>query len=538
MISVPTNIINYFTKLKNKKAIIYINIENNNELKITYEELAKLLISGNNYFYKNKYKKNDNICYLFDNSPEVIILNLICLINGFTSCPFDLRCDTEEILFKKLEQTKPKIFFYRTNTLSKEFISNIEEQLKIKTFSVKDIFNLQEIFQNNYNKSKKLISKRDILFILYTSGTTGFPKGVMISRKNLYFGIKQISNWLKIKKTDVFYIVLPLYHINSIMYSLTTLFSQGTIIIPSRYSSSIFFHHIAKHKATMTSIVPTINYDLLKQKELFKKIKKNIILKLIQIGSAPVSPTHAFEFFKNFNIPLIQGYGLTETTHRVTGIPINLNKNTYIQLLKENSIGIEQKYSKIKIVDKNKNEIKKENSIGEITVKGNCIMKGYFHQKKLSKQIIKKNYFWTGDVGYYKLINNKKYFFILGRSKEIIIKGGINISPIYVEEQLRKILPWAENIIVVGFSHDRYGEEIGVIVVPKNKQSTKQINDFKDQLKKFKIPSLSKYETPQSLIVTSENKVSKTQIGKIQHIKVKEFFEKELINNYKKNFKS
>lgn len=530
-------IIEIFKKNAKKTAIIYLG-QDNSISKIKYSKMLFLVKSGTCFFKKNNYHVGDSISYLLDNSPEMLIIDLISLFNGYRSCPLDVRCDTEDVIYKKLQQTQPKVFLYRKKFISEEFIAKVKNNLKIKTFSIENTAALDLLFENNTKSVFNKKSKKNTVLIIYTSGTTGFPKGVMLSENNIYRGAEQVIQWLKINSDDIFYIVLPLYHINSIMYSLSTLFVGGTVAIPSRYSSSGFFNDVARYKATLTSIVPTINYDLLKQKEIYKKNKKNIRLRLVQIGSAPVSATHAIDFYRNFNIPLIQGYGLTETTHRITGVPINLDNETYLQLLGDNSIGKPQIHSHIKIVNSNTNiEIDKENIVGEIIVSGKNIMEnGYLNLESKTKEVIINSYFHTGDIGYFKYINKEKYFFILGRSKEIIIKGGINISPIFIEEQLRKTIDWADEIVVVGFSHYRYGEEIGVVLVPKKGTNIKTIEIFADQLANFKFRLLSKYETPQSYVITSSEKISKTQIGKVQHIKVKEFFMEKLLETYQNKF--
>lgn len=530
-------IIDGFYSQKDKESLIYINEDRQSHYSISYKDFAKNILGLADFFYQDLgLKKGDTVSFVFENCPEILTINLACFLTGLRACPLDSKRDTLDVALRKLKETKTKAFFYREGD---ELAVQIIKNSGIKSFEIGNFQDLQKLSKDPDEAVLENYSPNETSLILYTSGTTGFPKGAMLTFANLLSGAKQVTEWFDIKSDDNFYLVLPLHHINSTIFALSTVLTHGKVIIPSRYSGSHFFADCSKYQATMSSIVPTINLDLLekdmefeKYKQSFSSSKNQIKLKRIQLGSAPVSPKHASEFVKKYKIKLIQGYGSTETSLRVTGVPINLPENLYMKLLEENSIGTALSENKVVILNKDDEIIDLPDTEGEIGVKGNNIMLGYLDRPEETKATLRGGYFHTGDLGLYRIIDGEKYYFLKGRSKEIIIKGGVNISPLFIEEKLREAFPWAKDIVVVGFSHYRYGEEIGAIFIPKNEDFQEDLKGTLEELKQNKVENLDSFETPKAAIISSFDEIPKTATGKVQHIKAKEVFEKKLKENY------
>lgn len=504
-----------------KIALTQIDVDKAKEFSITYETFYENLISLANYLHQDlKLKPGDAIGYMFENSPEVILFNWACFFSGLIVCPMDSKRDLEETVNFKLEQTQAKVFFKRS---SKEVaIKNT------KTIIIDDYFDLTRLIGENLDREVfKNFDPLKTALVLYTSGTTGHPKGAMLTFSNLFYGAKQVGEWFKITSEDIFYLVLPLHHINSTTFSNATLFNGGSLVISSRYSRSHFLIDASKYQATLSSIVATINIDLIEEE--YDPKKTPLCFKYIQIGSAPVSPDHVLKFYKKYGVRLIQGYGSTETALRATGIPVDLNEDLYLKLVSKNSIGKALSENKVVVLDKNDRVITKPDKEGELGVQGRNIMTGYLNEEKISRETLKNGYFHTGDLGYFEKINGQEYFFLKGRIREIIIKGGVNISPTFIEEVLRKNFSWARDFIVVGFSDYRFGEEIGLIALPKSEDYENDLEETKIALKSFKIKNLSAYETPKVIMVASEDNVPRTATGKIQKVKIKERFKELLI---------
>lgn len=510
-----------FNEDPGKIALVHIDVEKNVEFEISYGDLYKKIVSLANYFYGScKLKKGDTVAYIFENCPEVLIFNLACFLSGLRVCPLDSKRDSDEIINFKLSETKARILFKRDNR---------EVNVKSKIINVDDYFSLVKLIGENLDLRVFNNFSPDMpCLILYTSGTTGHPKGALLSFSNLFYGAKQVGEWFKITSSDIFYLVLPLHHINSTTFSNSVLFNGGSLVISSRYSRSRFIEDASKYKATMSSIVATINIDLIE--EDFDPKVTPLKFKYIQIGSAPVSPEHVLRFYKKYGVRLIQGYGSTETALRATGVPVGLGENFYLKLVEKNSIGKALSENKVVILGSGDQVIEKPGGEGELGVSGKNVMQGYLNEPEETKKILRNGYFHTGDLGYFEEIDGQKFFFLKGRLKEIIIKGGVNISPVFIEEVLRKNFSWARDFIVVGFPDYRLGEEIGAVALPKDENNFKEdLEKTKELLSQFKIKGLSRYETPKVIVAAKEKDIPRTATGKIQKVKIKEKLKAELV---------
>lgn len=515
-------ILSLLQKNSKKTALSHIDVDKGKEFNISYQDFYESIVSLANYFYNNlNLKPGDTVAYMFENCPEVLIFNYACFLSGLRACPLDSKRDLEETANFKLKQTGAKVFFKRS---AKSI--DISDVRVIELDSYFDLLNLTQ--KNPDEKVFENFSPEAPCLVLYTSGTTGHPKGTLLSFSNLFYGAKQVGEWLKITSSDIFYLVLPLHHINSTTFSNAVLFSGGSLVISSRYSRSRFITDASKYEASMSSIVATINIDLIE--EDFNPEKTPLKFKYIQIGSAPVSPEHVLRFYKKYGVRLIQGYGSTETSLRATGVPVDLSSDTYFKLVRKNSIGKALSENKIVILGRDDKVIEKPGAEGELGVWGKNVMQGYLSEPEESARVLRNGYFHTGDLGFFEEFDGERYFFLKGRLKEIIIKGGVNISPAFIEEILRKNFSWARDFIVVGFPDYRLGEEIGAVALPKDE------DNFQEDLKKtielmsrFKIKGLSPYETPKVIIAASEKDIPRTATGKIQKVKIKEKLKPELV---------
>lgn len=481
--------------------------------KISYNQLEKKVHNFASYLLALGLKKNDRVALAFSNSTDLLILSWAAWSIGIITVPLDTKNDTQELYRYKIKITKAKLLITQ-----KEIFETIhkEDFPKIRI----------EVFSGLSHTSKKDIKWTNdfshLALILFTSGTTGYPKGAKLSLFNLVVNANGIRDWLKIGSDDRFLVNLPLHHINSTTFCLATLLSGGSIVIPPSYSSSNFWIQASNTQTTFTSIVQSIVYDQLNRESEYKQSAKNLLLNRIQIGSAPVIAQSALEFQDKYHIPLYQGYGQTETALRVTGVPLNLNKDIYKKVVEENSIGIPMKWADLQIAN-DKGMLLGENEEGELIVKGDAVMSGYVGEEPAFRD----GYFLTGDIGLFRIIEGQRFFFLTGRKKEIIIKGGINISPTAVENRLKKISSDIDQVYIIGMADDRYGEEIAAILCWK-------INsDIKESEKRLKnallsgSPHITAYETPKYILSVTAATLPKTSTGKVQRIILKKQFLRE-----------
>lgn len=482
--------------LPDKPAIIAANVDTDETSTLSYSTLSVLVRKAAAWLASLGLSRGDRFAILMHNAPEVIILELAGALIGAATVPLDSKRDTPERKRFKLTDTGAKALFIREDMPGESFPDIIVKRWKTleeftRMLSSEPLYSPTGRFDDHY-------------VILYTSGTTAMPKGVLLSTRACLLNAMGITRWQKFTDKDVFHIVLPLHHINSTEFSLAMLLVGGTIVLSSRYSASRFWHVVNRFRATNTSIVPTILHDLLGRHGEFEPVPT---LKRVCIGSAPVLPEETLRFYKTFAIRVVQGYGQTETALRVAGVPVNVNETTYRKLVKSNTIGTELANNRLAIMD-GENHEKKEGEEGEICIAGPILADGYLNNPEETAKSFKNGWFHSGDLGYWKSIDGKKFFFIIGRIKEIIIKGGVNLSPSAIEDAILKAFPQIDEVSVVGYPDERTGEEIAAVVVSHKKFMFPPA-----------IPGLSAYETPKRLFFVDS--LPKTSTGKIQRVEVK-----------------
>jgi len=457
-----------------------------------------------------KLQPGDALGLAMPNSVELLMVSWAAWAAGIITVPLDIRRDTFDQYFYKIKLTKTKVLL-ATNDIFEE---KDKKQLSRST----SLVDFQEFFASP-NSGKSLSWQKGLThtaLYLFTSGTTAAPKGAELTLENLVANADGIKDWMEIESTDRFLALLPLYHINSTTFCLSVLLAGGSIAVPPGYSNSRFWEQLAKTKSTFTSIVPTICFDQLSRQKEFQKIKNNLKVNRIQIGSAPVVVEDVKQFMKQFDVPLYQGYGQTETALRVTGVPLNLNRGLYQTLIEENSIGKAMRWAEAIIMDKEGGNLPEEKE-GELAVRGPIVMKGYLKNPKANKEGFRNGYFLTGDIGYYRYIQNTPYFFLKGRTKEIIIKGGINLSPVAIESKLKQINKNIDQVYVIGVPDRRYGEEVAAVLCwKKSKKSVEQLEaELKYQLTS-RLSAIMPIEVPQYITSMDASQLPVTSTGKIQ----------------------
>jgi len=489
-------------KNPDKAALVGCDEVGNVRQRLTYQELSRSLELAAAYLVGLGLKKGDRVALAFKNSPELLILSWAAWASGIVSVPMDTKRETGESYQYKLALNKVRVLIAQGGALKdieKKYLEGVE---------VTDFVGFPEKAVTDIEWEPDLAH---LALILFTSGTTGHPKGAMLTLENLIVNADGIRQWLKFSAEDTFLVNLPLHHINSTTFCLSTLLAGGTIAIPPNYSNSNFWQQVATTGATVTSIVQSILFDQLGRTQEFAAFQKDIKLSRIQIGSAPVIAQSVQEFRKKYGIPLYQGYGQTETALRVAGVPMDLPEKLYERLVDDNSIGIPMPWADLQISDES-GKFLGEGEEGELVVKGPAIMEGYVG----GEPAFRDEYFLTGDIGLFRVIDGQKYYYLKGRKREIIIKGGINISPIAVENALKKISSDIEQVHVVAVADERYGEEAGAVISWK-----KQVDEAsaKRRLKCSLLlgtPHLSAYETPKYISALPVEDLPMTSTGKVQ----------------------
>lgn len=454
---------------------------------ITRAELVRGVDAAAAYLARQGLVPGDRVALALPNCPELLMLSWAAWSTGVVTVPLDTKRDTDELRTYKLDATHAKLVI--------DSVPALPEAARPPAAS----------------------DQEALALILFTSGTTARPKGALLTLRNLLTNAGDLATWLAIGPEDRFIVELPLHHINSTTFCLATILSGGSIAIPPQYSHSMFWQQAARSHATLTSVVPSILHDQISRVSEFDAVQRSLLLSRIQIGSAPVVSSVAQAFIDRFHIPLYQGYGQTETALRVTGVPMDLAPELYRQMIAENSIGTPMPWAQVEIASLD-GEILKEREEGELVVKGAAVMQGYLG----NEPAFRDGWFLTGDIGYWKVVGGRRFFFLKGRAKELVIKGGVNISPVAVEDALKKISPDVAQAFVVGAEDERYGEVVAAALVWKDGIEPKAaLRSLKLRLLEG-TSHLSAYETPEYLASIAADDLPTTSTGKVQRTVIKQ----------------
>jgi long-chain acyl-CoA synthetase len=302
--------------------------------------------------------------------------------------------------------------------------------------------------------------------IVYTSGTTGPPKGVVLEQYNLLADAFSITEWHRFTPEDRAMIVLPIHHVNGIVVTLMTpLYFGGSVVLTRRFRAHSFWQILAKERCTWVSVVPTVLAFLCEVKEDLSGYDLSQFTHII-CGAGPLTVELARRFEEAFGKRVVHGYGLSETTCYSCFLPIDLDKAAYHHWMMEcgfPSIGCPVSVNEMAIHDAEGHTLS-EDMRGEIVIRGHNVMKYYFKRPDANKETFAHGWFRSGDEGFYRTgPDGLLYFFITGRIKELIIRGGINYSPFDIDEVLNAI-PGVKAAMAVGFENSFYGEEVGAYV--------------------------------------------------------------------------
>ncbi len=361
--------------------------------------------------------------------------------------------------------------------------------------------------------SKKLepetVTPDDPAVILYTSGTTGKPKGVVLTHKNFYTQCDQVvRHIMPVDQKDIFVGVLPLYHVYGLSNGLiTTFFYQGAFALIPHYSPANLLATIEKHKATILIAIPSMYNHLL----AVARARKTNIPKSLRIcvsGGAPLPATVLKEFQDVFETRINEGYGLTETTSSVS-------VNQFGENYRPGSIGPPSRSVEMKVLDENGNTLP-DGEEGEIVIRGDVVTPGYWNLPKETATTIRDGWLHTGDLGHR---DADGYFYITDRKKDLIIRGGFNISPREVEEVLISH-PAVSDAAVVGAEDSRGGEIVkAYVALLEGKSATER------ELLEHCESNLAPYKLPKA--IEFRDTIPKSATGKVLRKELREGYRDE-----------
>ncbi len=319
----------------------------------------------------------------------------------------------------------------------------------------------------------------DIAVILYTSGTTGSPKGAELTHANLAGNAEVVrTDLFQLSPGDVIFGGLPLFHAFGQTCTLNAAVASGACVtLLPRFAPDQALQILADHHVTIFEGVPTMYVALLGYPDREKYDVSSLRLAVSGGAAMPVEVLRGFE--KAFGVPVLEGYGLSETS------PV-ASFNHPDRPRKAGSIGTPIRGVQMRVVDKDGHEVP-TGEVGEIEIRGPNVMKGYWDKPEATAEAIQDGWFRTGDMA---RMDSDGYYFIVDRKKDLIIRGGYNVYPREIEEVLYEH-PAVAEAAVIGLPHPALGEEVGAAVVlkPGADVTAEQLRDHvKTQVAAYKYP--------------------------------------------------
>lgn len=477
---------------------------------ITYSDMLIRVNQVASWLEQRGIKKGDTVALFVKNSPVFYDVWFACGALGAIILPINTA------------STAPELEYYLKHSNSKgviydESLITIKHKAVIKELYLlfqqpntmdwrKDVSSCEKLIHNNN------VGAEDVCGIIYTSGTTAKPKGVLVTHENYLYAGHSAVLYQQLTPEDRYLIFLPLFHVNSQYYtSMAMLVVGGSIVLLERFSANTFWNQVYKYQPTTSSFVATIIKILLKLDPHPYEQKHSIR----QVGYGLFVPKKDLdEFTKRFKIHLFQWFGMTEsiTTNITTPLYTDMPVDTKTGIVAMGKPGLGQE---VRIVNDKGNECN-FGEVGEIIIRSPSLMKGYYKNEEATKETLKNGWLFTGDKGY---MNEEGFIWFTDRDKDIIKRAGENISSLEIENVLMGHSSIINCAVIAAPDELREEKVIAYIEALDKDLTEKEIQLFcKDKLSDFKIPQEFYFI----------EKFPKTSIGKIQKNTLREMY----ANNY------
>ncbi|MBO6825308.1 MAG: long-chain fatty acid--CoA ligase [Sneathiella sp.] len=507
----------------------------------TYAELDDLVSRAAKGFQALGVGKGVHVGLYLPNCPQYIVCFFGILKAGGTVVNYS-PLDAERELIHKIEDSQTDFMItldlevlypnigklVEKTRLKKVIVGNLKEVLPFPKNLLYPIVKSKEISRipnNNKHMSFKSLIANDgkydpvevkhpeerIAVIQYTGGTTGLPKGAMLTHRNLVASTQQLRAMQEgedaklVDGTEKVMAVLPLFHIYALTVNMNFGIAGGSeLILHPKFDLEDVMKDLAKKKPTVFPGVPTMYMAIANHPDIQKYDFS--FLKLCNSGGAPLPVEVQDKFQKLTGCRLLEGWGMTETSPSGTATP-DTDKRV------AGSAGVPVPGIEIRIFDvEDKTKTMPAGEIGEIGIKGPNIMKGYWNKPEATAESFVGDFFLTGDTGY---LNEDGYMFIVDRTKDMITSGGFNVYPRVIEEAIFEH-PAVEEVTVIGIPDDYRGEAAKAFIKLKAGQSEFSLEELRSFLK----DKLGKHELPGAVEFRPE--LPKTLVGKLSKKELKE----------------
>lgn len=508
---------------------------------ITYAELDRKVRQFANYLRKLGLEKGDRVAIMLPNCPQGVIGYYGTLLAGGVVVQTN-PLYTERELEYQLHDSGAKIILCLDIVFPK--VSNVQSSTNIEHVIVTRIadylpFPKNLLYPFVQKKQTNLVvhvkesenihvwksieraedaavdvpcdPEEDLALLQYTGGTTGFPKGVMLTHKNLVSNTRMGMHWLYNCRAgeEVLLGVLPFFHVYGMtaVMNLSIMQAYKMVLVP-KFDIKMVLEAIKKHRVTLFPGAPTIYIALLNYPELHKYDVSSISACISGSAALPVEVQEQFESVTGGK--LVEGYGLTESS------PVTHGNFLWTKRV-PGSIGVPWPSTDARILSLETGEPLPAGEVGEIVVKGPQVMKGYWNKPEETAAVLKDGWLYTGDVGY---MDENGFFYVKDRKKDMIVASGFNVYPREVEEVLYEHEK-VQEVIVLGVPDPYRGETVKAFVVVKD-----GVTCSEEELNAFARKYLAAYKVPR--VYEFRKELPKTTVGKIlRRVLVEEELQKQ-----------
>ena len=486
--------------------------------KITYLELNERANRASCWLQSLGIEKGDRVAAMLNNCPEFIELFLACARLGAIFVPLNFRLAAAELEYL-LKNCRPRLFVFGhefSDTVKKLDVEDTRPSVTLSSVghkpsdsSIIDSAATAATFDHQMpflTRSLGPTDPEEPQVIMYTSGTTGRPKGAVLSHRKTFFNCLNADIFFKMHFDDIMLVILPLFHSGGLfIQAAPTIYKGATLVIHPRFDPIKAFHDIERYRITKFLGIPTVYRALIK---VDPKDRGDISSLKVCAGGGEKTTPELFEQCREAGLAFRQVMGQTETS-------ILLWASEEDSFHKPGTVGRPVFHADVNIVDKYGREVQ-PGEVGEIVVRGSIMMKEYWQDPVRTEETIRNGMLYTGDLA---RMDEDGYYFLVDRARDMYITGGENVYPAEVERILRQH-PDIEDITVAGVPDERWGE-VGHAFVIAKKDSSLQAEDLisycREHMAKFKCPRRVTFceEFPR----TSLGKVRKKELVAHQQVK-------------------
>ena len=474
---------------------------------ITYSTLYDRLNATGAWLQSLGIEKGDRVAVMLGNCPEFLELYLACSRLGAMFVPINFRLVAKEVEYT-IKNCRPRVFVYGSEFAPALAQLNFENYLPpILIASVGD-GNVRPGVQDYHQAVSAFEGKEPFLtastgpndpeeaqVIMYTSGTTGEPKGAVLSHRKTFFNCLNADIFFKLSFDDIMLIILPLFHSGGLFIQASPCIYKGaTMVIHKRFDPQKTYFDIERYKVTKFLGVPTIYKALLNLPEEQKRDVSS--LKVCAIGGEKTTHDLLMKC-KAAGFPVRQIMGQTETS-------ILLWASEEESVAKPGTVGRPVFHAEVDLLDRQGRSVR-PGEVGEIVVRGSIMMTEYWQDPKRTMETIRNGWLHTGDLA---RMDEDGYFYLVDRAKDMYISGGENVYPAEVERVLRQH-PAVEDVAVVGVPNEAWGEVGHAFIIKKNGYSIDA-----DDILNFCDGKLARYKLPKSISFISS--FPRTTLGKVK----------------------